>query len=169
MTEKEYEDASTFWTRRDQKENKLDPDELLNWIESFLSSHKVLALASGGESFIRCTPLEYSWHHGALWIFSEGGLKFKGLKENKHVAAAIFDPDPSFSGLKSMQIAGTAEIVNPDSDEYKAAAAFKNIPLETLEKLPETMWLIKIIPSEFTCLDSDFKKKGFGSRQIFEA
>lgn len=50
-----------------------------------------------------------------------------------------------------------------------AAAAFRKIPLEALKKLAEPMWLLKIVPTEITCLNSDFKKKGFGSRQIWRA
>lgn len=29
------------------------------------------------------------------------------------------------------------------------------------------MWLLKIVPTEVTCLNSDFKKDGFGSRQLW--
>ena len=44
---------------------------------------------------------------------------------------------------------------------------FRKIPLETLQKLEEPMWLLKIVPTEVTCLNSDFKKDGFGSRQLW--
>ena len=54
------------------------------------------------------------------------------------------------------------------SDEYKNAAEFRKIPLQALKKLKEPMWLLKIIPIEITCLNSDFKKDGFGSRQIWK-
>ncbi len=89
------------------------------------------------------------------------------LKKNKNVAAAIFDTNASFGGLKSLQIEGTAEIVELYSDEYNAAAAFRKIPLETLRKLPEPMWLLKIMPTEITCLNSAWKRDGFGSRQLW--
>ena len=131
MTDFPYEQAQTFWTRKDETENKMEADDIYSWLDSFLSAHKVLALATGGDTYIRCTPLE-----------------------------------ASFGGLKSLQIEGTAEIVDLFSDEYKAAAAFRKIPLETLKKLTEPMWLLKITPTEITCLNSDWKKEGFGNRQI---
>lgn len=86
MTDEQYTQAESFWTRKDETEKKLDADALYSWIDEFLSSHKVLALATATKDFIRCTPLEYNWYNGALWIFTEGGLKFKALKENKHIA-----------------------------------------------------------------------------------
>ena len=168
MTDFPYEQAQTFWTRKDETENKMEADDIYSWLDSFLSAHKVLALATGGDTYIRCTPLEYTWHDGALWIFTEGGLKFKALKENKHVAAAVFDMNASFGGLKSLQIEGTVEMPELFSDEYKNAAKFRKIPLEALKKLEEPMWLLKIIPTEITCLNSDFKRDGYGSRQIWK-
>lgn len=167
MTEEQYTMARTFWTRKDSTQRKMDPDALYEWIGRFLSCHRVLALATGTGDYIRCTPLEYTWHDDALWIFTEGGLKFKGLKNNRNIAAAIFDTTADFGTLKSLQIEGTAEIAELFSEEYKAAAAFRKIPLEMLKKLPEPMWLLKITPTEITCLNSEFKKEGFGSRQIW--
>jgi uncharacterized protein YhbP (UPF0306 family) len=168
MTDSQFTRAQSFWTRKDETENKLDPAALYYWISSFLSAHKILTLATGTGDYVRCTPLEYTWHDDALWIFTEGGLKFKGLKENKNVAAAVFETNASFGGLKSLQIEGIAEIVDLYSDEYNAAADFRKIPLQTLKKLPEPMWLLKITPAEITCLNSDWKKEGFGSRQIWK-
>lgn len=169
MTDEQYDQAITFWARKDESEKRMDPEAVWNWICAFLSSHKVLALATASKDFIRCTPLEYTWHDGALWIFTEGGLKFKALKENKMIAAAVFDTNASFGGLQSVQIAGTAEIVDLFCADYYAAAAFRHIPAEALKKLEEPMWLLKITPTEITCLNSDFKKDGFGVRQIWRS
>lgn len=167
MTESEYTQAVTFWSRKDAAEQKMEPAEIRSRVDEFLSSHNVLALAAGGASFLRCTPLEYSWQDGALWIFTEGGLKFRALRENAHVAAAVFDADGSFGSLASIQLEGEAEIVRPFSDEYVRAAAFRQIPLESLKKLPEPMWLLKIVPTEMTFLNSAFRREGFCSREIW--
>ncbi len=102
MTDEQYTQAESFWTRKDETEKKLDADALYSWIDEFLSSHKVLALATATKDFIRCTPLEYNWYNEALWIFTEGGLKFKALKENKHIAAAVFETSASFGGLRAL-------------------------------------------------------------------
>jgi len=167
MTHEEYELAASFWTNKDKTDTKMGREELKAWIDDFLSTHKVLALATGGENTIRATPLEYGWHEDALWIFSEGGLKFRGLEKTSMVAATVFDQDPGFGGLKSVQIMGEASVVEPFSPEYIHAAECKKIPLDVLKKLDHTMYLIKICPREINCLCSEFKKKGVGSRQIW--
>ena len=69
--------------------------------------------------------------------------------------------------MKSAQVQGTAAIVELFSEEYTVEAAFRKIPLDTLKKLPEPMWLLKIIPDEIVFLNSDFKKEGFGARQTW--
>lgn len=169
MTNEQFDKAVTFWERKDAETKKLPKEDLKAWIDQFLGSHNVLALSTGSGQTIRCTPLEYTWHDGALWIFTEGGLKFRSLKANKYVAAAVFDTNASFGSLNSLQIEGTAEVIELFSEEYTKAAEFRNIPIAALKKLDEPMWLLKIVPSRITCLNSDFKKNGYGSRQIWSA
>ena len=165
--QQEYEEAAVFWEKVDTDAKKMPGEAVQKALDQFLGTHRLCVLATACRTFTRATALEYTWHDGALWIFTEGGFKFKGLKKNKNVAAAIFDTNASFGGLKSLQIEGTAEIVELYSDEYNAAAAFRKIPLETLRKLPEPMWLLKIMPTEITCLNSAWKRDGFGSRQLW--
>jgi len=57
MTHEEYELAASFWTNKDKTDTKMEREELKAWIDDFLSTHKVLALATGGEDTIRATPL----------------------------------------------------------------------------------------------------------------
>lgn len=168
MTNDQYEAASSFWIKKDAESKHMDDQELYERIDHFLSEHKVLALASGDASFIRCTPLEYTWHDDALWIFSEGGMKFRALKNNPHVSAAVFESNMSFGSLLSCQIQGQVEMVDLFSKEYMAEAFVRHIPAEMLKKLPEPMWLLKIIPDEMTLLDSSLKKEGYGSRQTWK-
>lgn len=167
VDDRQLERAASFWTRKDAQEHRMDRDELRSAIDGFLSQRKICALATGGEASIRCTPLEYDWRDGSLWIFSEGGLKFRGLEKSACVSVAVFDADGSFGKLKSAQIQGTAQIVDPSSAEYEAEARSRGIPLKTLRDMPEPMWLIRIVPDEITILNSDFKKKGFGIRQTW--
>ncbi len=169
MTDQQYEQAISFWTRKTEIEKQMDPDALYSWIHTYLSSHKILALATSAKKFIRCTPLEYTWHDDALWIFTEGGLKFRGLRENRHVAATIFDENPSFGELQSIQIEGQIQIPELFGDIYRKEAAFRHLPIHTLQNLSEPMWLLQLIPTEITCLNSHFKKEGFQSRQIWKS
>ncbi|MDD6423315.1 MAG: pyridoxamine 5'-phosphate oxidase family protein [Intestinibaculum porci] len=165
MNEEQYQQAETFWQRKQKDEKVMEKEKLEKWMEEFLTHHKVLALATGMKEDLRVTPLEYSYHDGALYIFTEGGLKFHGIHENKHVAAAIFEDNPVFGKLQSMQISGIIEMVELFSKEYNGVALARKIPLDALHQLKEPMWLLKIIPEEITCLNSLFKKEGYGSYQ----
>ena len=138
----------------------------------FIQEHKVCALATGSGEYVRCTPIEYNFVDGAFYLFSEGGMKFKGLKDNKNVCLAIFDAGDKvgFGELHSAQISGAAEIVEPFSEEYLKLLQYKHIPKEMIRKMPEPIHLIKITPVEAEFLDTDFKKDGYNARQkvIFE-
>lgn len=113
----------------------------------------------------RNTPIEYSYHDGCFWMFSEGGEKFVGLEKNPNVCIAIFDKYAGFGSLKELQVMGGASIVEPFSAEYNAHAAVKKIPLTALQKLNPPVNLIKVQPVNADFLNSDFKKDGFDSRQ----
>ena len=74
-----------------------------------------LCLATGTGDYVRCTPIEYSWHDGCFWMFSEGGKKFIGLEKNPNVCLAIYNKYEGFGKLHGMQVMGTAELVEPFS------------------------------------------------------
>ena len=163
----DYQKAASYWTEKDLQAVKMDRDALLAEIEKFISVHNTCALATGNGEFVRCTPIEYSYKDSKFWLLSEGGLKFYALEGNKNVSLSIFDSYAGFSQLGGMQISGTAELVEPLSAEYMDLLELKKISAENLKKLPITMHLIKITPSQIDFLWSEFKKRGFDSRQHF--
>lgn len=165
MSAMDYDKAARFWMEKD-REGKQAPDGKERLL-AFLASHKVCALATGYGTFVRCTPLEYSFLDGAFWIFSEGGLKYRGLKDNKQVSIAVFDipKGNAFGHLHSAQVTGKAELVEPFSPEYLKLLGYKHIPEIAVRRMVEPIHLIKIVPLEADFLDSDFKKEGFDSRQ----
>lgn len=166
MTHDEYVKAASFWDRKGSV--IMERRELERRVYDYLSSSKVCALATGYGSYVRCTPLEYSFHDGDFWIFTEGGHKFLSLEKNAYVSLAVFDNNPSFDGLRSVQVTGTAEIIEPFSPAYISHAEYKKIPLGELEKLNNDghpMYLICIHPSRMDVLFSLFKKDGYDSRQ----
>ncbi len=114
---------------------------------------------------MRNTPIEYNYVDECFYFFSEGGLKFKGLKENKNVSIAIFESYGGFGQLKSLQVQGEASMIEPFSEEYLKLMEHKKIPVEAMKKLPQAMNLIKVAPTAFDYLDSDLKKDGFAGRQ----
>ncbi len=75
-------------------------EQLKEKIEAYIQANNTCALATGAGNFIRCTPLEYSYHDEKFWIFSEGGEKFIGLCKNENVCLAIFDKYEGFGKLR---------------------------------------------------------------------
>ena len=143
----------------------MDASALRTRITEYITANNTCALATGADGFIRNTPIEYSYHDGCFWMFSEGGEKFVGLEKNPNVCIAIFDKYAGFGSLKGLQVMGGASIVELFSAEYNAHAAVKKIPLAALQKLNPPMNLIKVQPVSADFLNSDFKKDGFDSRQ----
>lgn len=164
----DYKKAATYWVEKDKDAVRMEPDLLLSKIEKFIKDHNTCTLATGYGDFVRCTPMEYTYKEGKLWMFTEGGLKFLGLESNKNVCIAIFDNYTGFGQLNGMQISGLAEIVEPWTKDYMDMLAFKNIPSEKLKKLPTTMYLIKVNAARIEFLSSEFKNTGCDSRQYLD-
>ena len=166
----DYELAASYWEKQDSQTVKIDQSVLLDDAEKFIMAHNTCALATGFGTFVRCTPIEYSYLDGKFWMLSEGGLKFRALACNSNVCLAIFDPYGGFAALGGMQVTGTAEIIEPWSENYLKLLAFKKLPAENLKKLPHVLYLIRVTPVRIDFLCSEFKKRGYASRQqlIFE-
>lgn len=160
--------ASEFWTDQETSLIKMERSELLKEIESYLVSHNTCVLATGSGDFVRATPIEYTYYKGYLYMFSEGGLKFKALCKNKNVSVAIFDNYSGFGKLGGMQITARAEIIAEDGEDYAELLRLKGINPNALKKLGHPMHLLKIVPSRIDYLSSEIKKKGFSSRQFIE-
>ncbi len=167
MTTEEYKAAANYWKSKEYK--KMPVEELKPVVEKFLCSSTVCALATGTGDYVRCTPLEYSFHDEKFWIFTEGGEKFIGLEKNKNVSLAVFEKNPNFGELKSVQVMGQAKLIEPMSEEYVAHAEYKKIPVAALQKLADEgrpMHLLCIQPVKMDILFSEFKKQGYDSRQV---
>lgn len=157
--------AAQYWDRKDADSVKLNRTMLKTRIEAYIQSNNTCALATGAGDFVRCTPIEYSYHDGCFWMFSEGGKKFIGLAKNPKVCLAIYDRYEGFGKLHGLQVMGKAQLIEPFSKAYNAHAALKKIPLSTLHKLSSPMHLICVHPTRIDCLFPDFKDLGCASRQ----
>lgn len=134
-------------------------------VEEYLCSISVCALATGTGGYVRCTPLEYSYHDDKFWIFTEGGEKFTGLAQNNNVSLAVFEKNTGFSSLKSVQVMGIAGIV----ELMSAHAEYKRVSIEVLQNLADKgqpMHLPCIEPVRMDVLFPDFRKQRHGSRQV---
>lgn len=164
----DYDKATSYWQIKDSNIEKVPNDLLISYIEGFIKNHKTCALAVASGDFVRCTPLEYNYVNGCFYILSEGGLKFKALKDNKNVCMSIFDEYRGFGQLHSLQITGLASMVEPMSPEYTHILEYKNISVETIKQLPSIMYIIKITPTIYEFLNSGLKIDGYSSRQVLK-
>ena len=164
MDEQGFDEAESYWVAKDAAAEKMPREQLEAWLDEFLANHNVCALATGAGDFVRCTPLEYNYVDGEIWIFSEGGKKFHALRRNANVCIAVFDGFTP-GKLKSVELSGTAEFVEPFSATYNKLLEHKGIKVEALQKMGLKMPLLHILLAEADILDSSFKKSGFGARQ----
>lgn len=164
----DYNAAANYWLNKDAHSQKMPREQVLERITTFIEAHNTCTLATASEDHVRCTPIEYNFVDNRFYFFSEGGLKFRGLKKNKHVGMAIYEPYNGFGNLKSLQIEGMASLVEPFSDEYLKVMEYKKVSETAMRNLPQPMALIKVVPEVFDYLDSDLKKEEFGSRHHYE-
>lgn len=157
--------AARYWEEKDEGSVKLEQQRLKDMIEDYIRANNTCALATGAGSYVRCTPIEYSYHDGCFWMFSEGGKKFIGLAENPNVCLAVYDRYDGFGNLHGLQVMGKAELVEPFSQAYLAHAAYQKLSLDFLRKLPSPMHLICVHPIRMDCLFSDFKELDCAPRQ----
>ena len=93
------------------------------------------------------------------------------MEKNKNVSLAVFDANPGFGSLKSVQVMGIAELIEPMSETYISHAEYKKIPVKALQNLADQgkpMNLLCISPTRMDVLCSDFKKEGYDSRQALD-
>lgn len=166
MTHEQFEKAAQYWNNKEQ--TAMPREALKQVVEEYIQANNTCALATGTGDYIRCTPIEYSFHDDKFWMFSEGGEKFIGLEKNENVCLAIYDKYDGFGKLKSLQVMGKAEVIEPFSEAYNKHAEYKKIALTALEKLESPMHLICVTPTKIEVLFSELKKEGYSSRQTLE-
>lgn len=157
--------AARYWDEKDADSVRLDSETLRAMVEDYIKANNTCALATGSGDYVRCTPIEYSYHDGCFWMFSEGGRKFIGLAENRNVCLAIYDKYEGFGKLHGVQVMGKAALIEPFSPPYLDHAAYKKISLDFLKNLKCPMHLICVHPTRIDCLFSDFKELGCAPRQ----
>ena len=162
----DYQKASNYWIEKDKTSKKMDDDQLLKMIEEFIKKHNTLALATGYGNEVRCTPIEYMYVGGYFYIFSEGGLKFKYLENNKNVSASIFEPYTTFSEIHSVQITGEIEVIE-DDETIKKILELKGINPAALDKIKMSLHLLRLRAYKYEFLDSSVKLFGYSNRQTY--
>eukprot|EP00899_Mesostigma_viride_P019761 jgi/Mesvir1/27787/Mv07468-RA.2 len=60
----------------------------------------------------RSIPIDFVWHDGRCFLFSEGGIKFVHLLRNPHASATMFDSTKDSRNPVSLQIQGPTQLLN---------------------------------------------------------
>lgn len=165
MNRQEYDRAAKFWISRESEIKQMEPKQLLSKIEEFLTSHNTCALATGSGSFVRCTPLEYEYFRGRLWIITEGGLKFAALRDNDRVSVAVYEPYTDFDSVKGIQITGTAQVAEPGNVEFEEYQAHRSEKGGSGAALPQGLYLLVIHPERIEGVFGEFLGMGYSARQ----
>ena len=102
--------------------------------------------------------------------YNDKGMNSKELIKDykQNIQKWCFIAVADIEELKSVQVMGKAELIEPFSDKYNEHAEIKKIPIEALKKLESPMNLICVTPVKMDVLFSDFKKDGYSSRQILK-
>ena len=165
MNRQDYDRAASFWTSRESELKRMEPGQLLAKMEEFLTSHNTCALATGSGTFVRCTPVEYEYFSGRMWILTEGGLKFAALRDNSHVSAAVYESYTGFDSMKGIQITGTAEPGSRELEEYQIHRKEKG---GAGAMIPQGLYLLVIHPEKMEGVFGEFLEMGYSARQTVE-
>lgn len=137
--------------------------EILN----FIKDNNTCTICTGYDNFIRATPIEYKYFQDEFYFISEGGLKFIGILNNRNISICIYEKYTSTNNLKGLQITGDVEILEPWSSEYEKALKLNKVNIENLKRLNISMHIFKVNPKKYEFLNSEFKKLGYDSKQIY--
>lgn len=140
-------DSILVWEKRRINGKSMPKDELKAEIDAFISKRSNCALATGYGTYIRNTPMRYSYKDGKLFFITEGGNKFRGLSANSHVCIAIYDSDNTTSETAGVTIEGTATITVMEKE---------NISLKEPQR-----FMIVVSPTIIDYLDYSLIKRGY--------
>jgi len=96
--------------------------EIETEIIDYLKKNHPCSLATcGSDGVPRISVVDYVNDGLALYIFSEGGNKFKNIAENNRVAVGIGTSTRTITSVRGLNIQGTAEVFTEDAPAFKHA------------------------------------------------
>ncbi|MDD6808094.1 MAG: pyridoxamine 5'-phosphate oxidase family protein [Oscillospiraceae bacterium] len=161
-----YEKAASYWVEKNKHGKVMEKDECLKRIESLVEGHNTLALATMGVN-IRVTPVEYFYHSGNFYIFTEGGEKFRNLEKCKDISFCIYD---KYTGGKteSLQADAVCNVVDFYCDEYNSVFQAKGLNVDKLKAKGIEMYLLRLDVKRYEYLNTSLVKDGYNAHQIVE-
>ena len=93
-------------------------------------------LATVHENMPRATPVDFFCDGLTIWIAGEPGLKIRNIRANPKVAVGIYHPMDHSKHNRSLQIAGTAELINTNNNKDEIIARAKQFGIyQAVEKM----------------------------------
>lgn len=166
MNNIDFAHFQNFWVEQQKTAVHMDRGDALAHIQNFIKNHNTCGFATGYGDYIRCTPIEYTYMDDEFWFVSEGGNKFLGLEKNRNVSMAIFEYYGNPKDSHGLQVMGTVEFYDNQSDEFKKLLAFKGIPYDVMKAAAVEVAVIRVKPTLYEMYDTDFVKEGYDVRQI---
>ncbi|RMF97117.1 MAG: hypothetical protein D6734_02790 [Candidatus Schekmanbacteria bacterium] len=127
----------------------LTPDKVKKDIIKYLNENTVLHLATCYNNNPRVTPIEYRNDGLKIYIFSEGGVKFRNLKQNPKVSVSIASPynrKKDYFSSRGLQMWGKAKVYTKESNIEEFRKCIKLMGIDE-KKLP-TNYPFKVIVIE---------------------
>jgi len=131
--------------------------ELEEEILDYLSKKHPCSLATcGKDGMPRISVVDYINDGLTIYIMSEGGDKFKNIKENNHVAIGIGTSTQTVRSVRGVNLWGTAEVFTDDTPEFAKGLELFRPLIEDMEELrgapvqmpPGVMRLIRVTPTK---------------------
>ncbi|MCX5896490.1 MAG: pyridoxamine 5'-phosphate oxidase family protein [Proteobacteria bacterium] len=136
LTEQEREQMIEHYYKKINMERKhLSKQELEQEIIDYLGKKHPCSLATcGKDGAPRITVVDYINDGLTLYIISEGGEKFKNLRENNRVAIGIGTSARTTQSVRGVNIWGIAEVFTDDTPEFAYALKLFSPILKEMEK-----------------------------------
>ena len=113
----------------------LSKEELEKEIIYYLKKKQPCSLATCGKDGVpRISVVDYVNEGLTIYIFSEGGDKFKNLKENNKVAIGIGTSAQTVRSVRGVNIWGTAEVSTEETQEFAHGMKLFSHILNDMEK-----------------------------------
>lgn len=109
--------------------------ELETQIENYLrKSHPCTLATCGADGMPRVSVVDYANEGLFIYIFSEGGVKFKNIAENNKVAVGIGTSARTITSVRGLNIQGRAEVFTEDQPQFTEALKLFKPMLDDFEQ-----------------------------------
>lgn len=93
-------------------------------------------LATVHDNIPRTTPVDFFCDGLTIWIAGEPGLKIRNIRANPSVAVGIYHPMDHNKHNRSLQIQGTAELINVNNNKEEVIARAQQFGIhQAVEKM----------------------------------